>query len=337
MRDSGPEIGNQQLIDAQSVLEGHCFMTFLHGPQECQDFITYKPIPFSHKRYLKIQTLKVLNKRRTNTPFISSESIARLASIKIMNRKQMENSKNRELVGAKSIFVKSELLESFLSGPAQKVNDCVLLTGHSDRNFSQLPNLPNNFKYWFCQNSVGSDDERIFTLPIGIENLSLGRLGQKKFYRVKPNSVQFANKVLVPPMSNTNPIRRLSIIYCKTNPIYSVHDQMLPESQYFELLDKFQFVLCLEGNGFDTHRLWETLYLGKFPVLIESNWSKSLKYLKLPILYIESLEHLKEVDLLNFRESYAQYSSGSMRQLWTPFWREICEGSFDDFLNIGSK
>lgn len=310
-------------------------MAHLHGPQECDNYITYQPIPFSHKRYFKIQTLKILNHYRTNAPFLSSESIAKLASIRIMNQDQLNKCKEKQLAKAKSIFVKSDLLEAFLNGPAQVTKGCVLLTGHSDINFEDHPVLPKSFKYWFCQNSVISKDKRVYTLPIGIENLSLGRLGQKKLYLNKPSGYQIMDKVLVPPMSNTNPIRRRSVLYCKTNPLYSVHVQQLPELEYFDLLDNYKFVLCLEGNGFDTHRLWETLYLGKIPVLLETEWSNSLKYLKLPILYLKHLEDLKESDLHHFREKNDHYMPISKEQLWTPFWQKICEGNFQDFERMG--
>ena len=32
-------------------------------------------------------------------------------------------------------------------------------------------------------------------------------------------------------------------------------------------LRKIPFVICPEGNGVDTHRLWETLYMGGVPVI----------------------------------------------------------------------
>jgi hypothetical protein len=61
---------------------------------------------------------------------------------------------------------------------------------------------------------------------------------------------------------------------------------------YLQSIRKHSFVLCPRGNGRDTHRLWETLYLGAipivkrrdlpedllsdFPIWIVNSWSEAL-------------------------------------------------------------
>jgi hypothetical protein len=61
---------------------------------------------------------------------------------------------------------------------------------------------------------------------------------------------------------------------------------------YLQSIRQHDFILCPRGNGRDTHRLWETLYLGSipivkfgempgqllkdFPVWIVNDWSEAL-------------------------------------------------------------
>ncbi len=53
------------------------------------------------------------------------------------------------------------------------------------------------------------------------------------------------------------------------------------------------FVLCPEGNGFDTHRLWETLYMGGTPIVTRNKYLDDL-YNRLPVVVLESWKELKD-------------------------------------------
>ena len=67
---------------------------------------------------------------------------------------------------------------------------------------------------------------------------------------------------------------------------------------YKQKLESHKFVLCPPGNGIDTHRMWETLYLDSIPV-VEKNIS-SREYSKLPIIYYENIEDVN-IEYLNER------------------------------------
>ena len=66
--------------------------------------------------------------------------------------------------------------------------------------------------------------------------------------------------------------------------------------KYKHDLERFVFVLCPWGNGFDTHRIWETLYSGSIPVIKKH---KTFEYLEgLPALFIDNYEDL--LDIVDF-------------------------------------
>ena len=59
---------------------------------------------------------------------------------------------------------------------------------------------------------------------------------------------------------------------------------------YLRDLRNHEFVLCPRGHGVDTHRLWETLYMGSIPIVqrdpVHSGWQD------LPICWIDSWDEV---------------------------------------------
>ena len=84
------------------------------------------------------------------------------------------------------------------------------------------------------------------------------------------------------------------------------------------------FVLCPRGNGVDTHRLWETLYMGSIPIVIRdiahSDWTD------LPILFIDCWEEVTE-DRLREELVRIEASSWNMDKLLIGYWIERIKNS----------
>jgi hypothetical protein len=77
-----------------------------------------------------------------------------------------------------------------------------------------------------------------------------------------------------------------------------------------------------QGNGYDTHRVWETLYLGSFPIMLATEWSSTLSHLNLPILFVESILDIDKELLEEFSRKNENFSPEHASALWIPFWRE---------------
>jgi len=67
------------------------------------------------------------------------------------------------------------------------------------------------------------------------------------------------------------------------------------------------FVICPTGNGIDTHRIWETLYLGGIPIIKSHN---TLNYLvqNLPVLVVDSWHDLRRKNFLE--DNFYRINSG---------------------------
>jgi len=277
-------------------------------------------------RKASIGLRKFLNRHRTLAPLISGDSIKDICDYVAFGKDGSEPFDPIRALSANSIFVKAELLERLIQeGALLGLSPNVIVTGNSDRNFETSMPQPLNCRLWICQNNAMPERQGLITLPIGLENRAHGRLGQPRFYsKDKRREIKEVTKVLVPAMRPTNPNRIIRVREAELHPaIYDVKREYLHEGKYFELLSRFQFVLCLEGNGFENHRIWEALYLKIFPIVIESDWSVTLRRYNLPIMFIKSIQDLSIIDLEGFVASNKSFNPEDAKVLWTPYWKEI--------------
>jgi hypothetical protein len=284
-------------------------------------------IPWSYSRSLKIKFYKIRYAKTDTSPYLSGDSIANLTDYIVYGIKRNENLNYVKLREANSIFVPGDLLQKFLEESFGNIGAKILITGNSDQNFSKIIPLSKSIKRWYCQNNAVSNSKIVRTLPIGLENSRLGRtkllsLNQKSFTDAR------IDQVLVPPMSITNKIRIFAINEALKYPkIFNVQQKMLDEKKYLNLNRMNRFILCCEGNGYDSHRVWETLYRGSFPVLLNSKWAKSLEYLNLPILIIDSLKDVNQKMLIKFANKHSNFEPINTECLWTPYWRAVIKSS----------
>ena len=275
------------------------------------------------KKFVVIRRfLMVRHKHSTTEPFISGDSIAKICDYYLFGPFGNQEINHSALNSASSLFVNGDKLTQALSiGIPENVK--VLVTGNSDQNWSEKPKLPSSIALWLCQNNGLLDSTSVFSLPIGLENLRLGHAGRSK-YRFKLHEDVVLNRVLVPPISNTNPIR--AEIRRKTNlrsDIYSVQGESLTIRKYIGLLAQYRFIFCPEGNGYDTHRLWEVLYADAFPVVLETNFTRNLRPLGLPILEIPDVESLTKSEIAEHHSKHKDFKAEDTNVLWTNYWQEL--------------
>lgn len=197
---------------------------------------------------------------------------------------------------AKQLFsVLSELPQRF-----------VVVTHNSDDNIDGSYGLPDNVVRWFTQN-VNVKNDRIESIPIGLENnMWFGNIRKKERMLLKKREPRkFKNLVYMNFNIGTNPAKR-------TKPYQVLKDKSWVTCQMRSNGDKFdeyidniynhKFIVCPEGNGIDTHRIWEALYMGSIPIVV-NNINNSFYYEKLPMLPVDDWEELSENKLNSLWES----------------------------------
>jgi len=73
------------------------------------------------------------------------------------------------------------------------------------------------------------------------------------------------------------------------------------QDQWHETLGDHRLVLCPRGNGLDTHRAWETLYIGRIPVVAAS--AMDAVFERLPVIILGSWDELNNTAVLAQNES----------------------------------
>lgn len=272
--------------------------------------------------YYVVKARKFYLRGATNSPYLSGDTFASIVDYQPYGRSGTDIVDRRKLARARSLFIPSDRLTQFLDEYRDSISASVLVTGNSDTNWTRLPELPKSLRLWLAQNS-SLRHPLSRTLPIGIENLRLGGRGLKRYFRSR-SSNPVREVVFVPPMSNTNPIRPVSVREALRRPdLFRVSTEYLDSASYFRLARRFRFVLCLEGNGADTHRVWETLYFGNFPVLLSTPWSRTLEYLGLPILLVESLRDVTHELLQDFASQHHSFDPATAEPLWISYWEAM--------------
>ena len=78
---------------------------------------------------------------------------------------------------------------------------------------------------------------------------------------------------------------------------------------YFETLNRYKFVACPEGNGPDTHRVWEAMLLGAIPVALSNPLIEHFKALGLPVLVMDDWQKLEFITEKDLESAYKEIMS----------------------------
>jgi len=257
----------------------------------------------------------------SNYPLLSSLNFSKI--VKLNLPADEENWRHEDIKTAKSIFVQSEKLETLLNILKIESVCQFILCGNSDRNIFELDvEIPASVKTIFIQNSFILNNYKIQPLPIGIESISYARNGFK--WTMKRSKFKTIKKLLVGPFGPTNKIRSdvLHAYNLESEKHVRVDFPMSP-LRYAKIHRKFAFTLCPRGNGEDTHRVWESLYRGSWPILERNNWSIKIAE-KYPVILVDSILDGKAI----FSEvSKAIYSKPPtlIPSLFLPYWKELIE------------
>ena len=279
---------------------------------------------------LGVYIKRLLRWQRTSYPYLSGDAFAKLADFRL-NPVTLRVSE-RNLVGisdAEIIFCKGEELEPmFRTHP--RINAKVIICGNSDYEFHSVPRgVPASVRALFLQNSFISDNQLIFTLPIGIENLRWGVNGHPKLLKkISPRSPN--ESILFGPFGETHPLRKdvINEFTKDSGPWKVLPSKRMSAKSYSNIAKKFRYVAAVRGNGIDTHRLWESLYRGIWPIVQNDSWSKSFDGLCLPILKVEKWNTTSLIqDFEFFPKTF--FNPADYDALWMPFWESKIRSFLD--------
>ena len=159
-------------------------------------------------------------------------------------------------------------------------------------------------------------------LPIGLENSKFHNNGDikdflnlRKLKSIKKPRILFGFK-------NTNPKRvQLKHQFKKLK----ITDETNGWNSFFyrRILQNYMFVICPEGNGIDTHRMWEALYLRTIPIIKKNKISNYIKKAKIPVLILNKWSDLSKFDEKQLKKFYfSKKKLFNNRYLFQDYWKK---------------
>ena len=171
------------------------------------------------------------------------------------------------------VFCKTELVEYFFKTIKKNNNlkNLILITSQSDVTIDKNLYLkkPKSVKTWFAVNVVHQAVDLI-PLPLGVNNSYILKFPQEDDFIDK--NLQDINKkqkkFYLNFNMNTNPFHRLhtilSMAFKKDTVIKPAN---ISKTEYLNDLEKYKYIICPLGNGFDSHRIWEAIYSNSIAVV----------------------------------------------------------------------
>ena len=86
----------------------------------------------------------------------------------------------------------------------------------------------------------------------------------------------------------------------------------------WRLHDNYSFELCPEGNGLDTHRFYEALYLNTIPI-VKKNSLESM-YKKFPCIIVNDWKDITEKNLKEWKKQLAKRVENEKYKLRKDYW-----------------
>ena len=197
--------------------------------------------------------------------------------------------------GAEVIFIYTDLVPYFKRYIAPHLTRRFALVTHNsdqavtidDRDLLDNPLMVQ----WWAQN-VEFAHTKLSSLPIGLANSQWGaeHLGLlfEASKHIEKDKLLYANVALTHAS-------RIQAKLAAARVAGVTEGITVPYKEYIETLRRHKFCICPRGNGIDTHRIWEALYLGCVPVIVRADWTPA--YSELPLLILPTWEELPNINL----------------------------------------
>lgn len=196
----------------------------------------------------------------------------------------------------KIIFCYTHRINEFSTKLELLKNNFILITHNSDENIidnQTIQTILSSIKLlgWYSQN-VCIYHPKLHMLPIGIAN-SMWPHGDPTIFE----NINFTN---YPKTKNVYFTFTIDTNRAKREPCYhALKDKLewlplIDPRQNVLRLANYRFCICPEGNGVDTHRLWEALYVKCIPIVVKSPFTDTLLRNNIPVIVLDKWEDFDE-------------------------------------------
>lgn len=234
-------------------------------------------------------------------------------------RKHLCEFDNKELYdNPRTVFCYGDLITEFSKIMDLFMNPFVLVTHNSDMNIVDNPTINMILEHpklirWHGQN-VGYIHPKLYFLPIGIANRQWPHGNLEMFDYIFRNydlSIVKKKWAYMNFKIETNKEKRMKCYEALFNKVQYLA-LTNPMENLLRMME-YRYCICPEGNGLDTHRLWECFYLRVVPVLLKTPYSLNIKNKTgLPMILLDSWSDFSYSE--KERAEYEQFDFTSAHQ-----------------------
>lgn len=171
--------------------------------------------------------------------------------------------------------------------------------------------IPENVVHWFVVNNTVSHP-KITTIPLGIN-------GQEALNDISQYPTQDPQNLLYVNLGATT-MERIALMHHYSTIKWVTVESKVNRERYLGQISDHKYVLCPPGNGYETHRLWETLYMNRIPIVEDKTYTMYLFQHKFPVLFTPSFYALTKYKL---NELHSESSSLISQALYFSYWKDL--------------
>jgi len=287
-----------------------------------------------------------------NCIFVSSRGLLKVCSQHphYDSNNGMNYSININVEYGDTVYVDFKILRAYITQVLNGLkNPVVIVCGNDDNDFPddfmdivQVIENNKNILRFLCQNCT-IETNKIKNIPIGLDYHSMSYdtphlvHGQKHISPIiqeqqiidikndflpleECKSKCIANFHLAMDMYKREKVRLPAYNKLKNNPCIKFLERQ-SRTDYMKELKDVAFAICPSGNGLDTHRLWETLILGRIPIVNKTNLKV---YKDLPIVEVEDWGIINEEWLsIQHKNIIEKYGSFNMEKIYLSYWKKL--------------
>ena len=261
--------------------------------------------------------------RKSSEPFISGDSFRKMADL--VWEKSSSKFEINEVKKNSIIFCESDSISDLNSKILTKLSFPVtLILGNSDQNHDKNHYYlkdNRNIRIIFAQNLAIRMDG-FHPLPIGLENAWHSKHGKVLPFKIlRKVKRQRKPRIMWTFSIQTNPqVRSKAAFELSKIEVADRYGSISPE-KHRQLLLTYSFIASPPGNGLDTHRTWEAMYLGCVPIVLRSYMSEFFENLDLPIWVVDSYDEIVSLSEKQLEEIYREFKTKFDNEaLWFEYW-----------------
>ncbi len=263
--------------------------------------------------------------RPSSEPFLTGDTLRKFSDHIFDETKTLKTNRVKK---NDVVFIRTDLKDIYFEHYHKKINNSYIAILHnSDASFeeSDVNKIDAKIIHCFSQNLNIKERKNISPIPIGFENRrfrsngKISNLIQAQNIKAEKKEKIFSSFNIT---TNFNHRKKLKKMIDESNLIeFSFY---IENYKYLNQLSKFKYNLCPKGNGFDTHRVWESILVKTVPIVESNQVNINLFNQGIPLFLIDNLEDITDIQLNKLLSKEIEIPSRlNMEYLYFDYWRKL--------------